>query len=100
MELKGRPIKARKLETPSERLSRVVSEGGDASGGGRYFSTCLSLKCYACGQTGHRQKDCTNEPLPTPCHLCAGTDHDPSKRAALRLKPFCSHIHMNERLAD
>jgi hypothetical protein len=65
----GRPVKVlRWRDTPTRR-----SSGSEC---GRYFADDISCKCHLCGAVGHRQQDCTNDPLPTPCHLCAGKDHD------------------------
>lgn len=65
----GRPVKVlRWRDVPSRR-----SSGSEC---GRYFAEDISCKCHLCGAVGHRQQDCTNDPLPTPCHLCAGKDHD------------------------
>lgn len=36
----------------------------------------ITKKCSKCGNVGHNMRDCNNEPLPLPCHLCAGIDHD------------------------
>lgn len=66
----GRPVKVLRYrrDAPSRR-----SSGSEC---GRYFADDISCKCHLCGVVGHRQQDCTNDPLPTPCHLCAGKDHD------------------------
>lgn len=72
MECNGRRIRVENLSAkkkdPSKRLSLDK---------GRYFgSGNISVKCSNCGEVGHMQQQCTNASLPTPCHLCAGQDHD------------------------
>jgi hypothetical protein len=65
----GRPVRVQKVSETKRR----VSTGKEGS---RYFLSDMSFKCQKCGQVGHKQYDCTNEPIPTPCHLCAGKDHE------------------------
>lgn len=65
----GRPVRARS----SESKSRASFGGGNV----RYFGGDISIKCNNCGQVGHRQSECPQEPILPPCHFCAGTDHDP-----------------------
>ena len=37
------------------------------------------MKCYACGEVGHKMQDCLEEEnIMNPCHLCASTQHDAS----------------------
>ena len=52
---------------------------------GRYFVSCsdgvvnefsISVKCANCGAVGHKANSCTEAPLISPCHLCAGRDHE------------------------
>lgn len=62
----GREVRARSSESK-----------GRPSVGGRYFGGDISVKCNNCGQVGHRQSECPQEPVPPPCHFCAGTDHEP-----------------------
>jgi hypothetical protein len=68
-DFKGRPVRARATGSRAR-----ASLGG---GGSRYFGGDISVKCFACGETGHRQTECPNDPVLPPCHLCAGTDHEP-----------------------
>lgn len=73
MQLHGRTIRVqRRGHGLLQALSKVMA--GESS---RYFAGAnISTKCMNCGQVGHTQKSCGNAPLPTPCHLCAGSDHD------------------------
>ena len=51
--------------------------GGSSSKDSRYFVADIALKCVNCGEIGHK----TNDPMceaKNPCHLCAGTDHEPA----------------------
>lgn len=66
-EMGGRSVRAA-LSGEKKRLSLES---------GRYFDENMSCKCNNCGQVGHLAADCRNAALPTPCHLCAGSDHDP-----------------------
>ena len=66
--LGGRPIR---VSYAGEK--RRNSSGRDNS---RYFGIDISKKCSLCGIVGHKQNDCTNDPIPFPCHLCAGKDHE------------------------
>ncbi len=74
----GRPVRAQKPS--STDVKRRISFGAGSMGGRditlRYFVTDISCKCNSCGQVGHRQQECINDPLPIPCHFCAGCDHD------------------------
>lgn len=58
------------------------SNGADRRGkdNARYFGIDISKKCVSCGEVGHKVNDCTNKPIPTPCHLCAGKDHEAGSR--------------------
>lgn len=67
----GRPLRVQRF-IAKRRQSGSLGGRGDA----RYFSEDISCKCHNCGQVGHRQQECTNDALPTPCHLCAGQDHE------------------------
>jgi hypothetical protein len=68
----GRPV----------RVSRIDQSGGSMKNqhgvkdANRYFGGDISSKCNLCGEVGHKQFECMNEPLAMPCHLCAGQDHD------------------------
>lgn len=66
----GRPVRVAKSNADSKRRMSGGKEGS------RYFANDLSFKCQACGEVGHKQFECTNDPIPTPCHLCAGRDHE------------------------
>lgn len=82
--MKGRIIRAQKAFSLETR--RRMSSGGGLGGGGsigRYFERDISTKCHNCGQVGHRMQECTNSTVNQPCHLCAGTDHDPGIVPAL-----------------
>ena len=46
---------------------------GGAGGGGPN----AGIKCNNCGMVGHKAASCTAPPMITPCHLCAGRDHEP-----------------------
>ena len=47
---------------------------------GRYWGTGgnrdISFKCYRCGNVGHVEADCNNEPTAKPCPLCAAVGHE------------------------
>ncbi len=66
----GRPVRVVKVNAAAKRRLSGGKEGA------RYFANDLSVKCQSCGQVGHKQFECSNEPIPTPCHLCAGRDHE------------------------
>jgi hypothetical protein len=68
-DLGGRKIRA-ELSGQSRRRPRPSSEGS------RYFGADMSCKCFLCGEVGHKSQECGNDPLPTPCGLCAGLDHE------------------------
>lgn len=70
-EVGGRPLRVQRF-VAKKRQSGSLGGRGDS----RYFSGDISCKCHSCGQVGHRQQDCTNESVASPCHLCAGQDHD------------------------
>eukprot|EP01038_Epipyxis_sp_PR26KG_P005193 gene5193-7227_t len=42
----------------------------------RYYDLNIAFKCNNCGEVGHKQADCPQAPIPQPCHLCAGKDHE------------------------
>lgn len=64
------------------------------SSDGRYFGhdagTISTTKCHQCGEAGHKQAECMNDPLPVPCHLCAGLDHDIRKECVYELCFTCA----------
>ncbi len=73
----NRPIRAQKTNF---NVRKRLSFGKDNNSISRYFEgPDISFKCNLCGQVGHRQQECANDPVPQPCHLCAGTNHEPSK---------------------
>lgn len=73
----NRPIRAQKTNF---NVRKRLSFGKDNNSVSRYFEgPDISFKCNLCGQVGHRQQECANDPVPQPCHLCAGTNHEPSK---------------------
>ena len=48
----------------------------------RYFGGAgggpnANIKCNNCGMVGHKAAACNAPPMITPCHLCAGRDHEP-----------------------
>lgn len=67
----GRPARIQRYTSGNTSARNSLSKEH-----GRYFADEISCKCNLCGQVGHRQADCVNDPIPTPCHLCAGQDHD------------------------
>lgn len=72
--INGRLIRAQRVGGAQD-IRRRSSLNKD---NGRYFvADDISFKCNSCGQVGHKVADCTNDPLPVPCHLCAGPDHEP-----------------------
>lgn len=68
----GRQIRVQKAANDTKRR---LSYGRELNN--RYFESDISAKCMSCGEVGHRSNECTNDPLPVPCHLCGGIDHDP-----------------------
>ena len=80
----GRPVRA-ELESSGKRRSRQSGEGL------RYFGVDISCKCYLCGEVGHKSQECINPPLPTPCTLCAGLDHESRMSTSLHVlfRNFC-----------
>lgn len=75
--LQGQDCSGRPLRVHSTIDHDIVSKKRRSSQGvQRYFGLDLTIKCLNCGEVGHKQADCTNETIPTPCHLCAGKDHD------------------------
>ena len=70
----GRQIRIQKASLAQKKR---LSFGPNREINNRYFENDISVKCNDCGEVGHRSYECTNDPLPVPCHLCAGTDHDP-----------------------
>ncbi len=71
--LQGQLLGGRPIRVSYAGEKRRNSSGRDNS---RYFGVDISRKCSLCGIVGHKQNDCTNEPIPFPCHLCAGKDHE------------------------
>lgn len=72
-DLKGKLCERRPVRVENaDGSKRRNSKGKDKN---RYFGD-ITCKCPLCGEVGHRQNDCMNDPIPTPCHLCAGGDHD------------------------
>lgn len=69
----GRPVRVQRAVSGSGDARRRLSGGKDNS---RYFVNDITVKCQNCGEVGHKQFECTNEAIPTPCHLCAGKDHE------------------------
>jgi hypothetical protein len=75
-----RPVRATKT---SFDIRKRTSFGPNTS---RYFEEPdITCKCISCGEIGHRHFECINDPLPQPCHLCASTNHEPSKNSSLSL---------------
>lgn len=68
--LANRPVRAQKPVNDSKKRMSFNKEN-------RYFERDISCKCMNCGEVGHRSQECTNPSIPTPCHLCAGSDHEP-----------------------
>jgi hypothetical protein len=71
----GRPLRVRAKNNQSLANQRRLSGNIEAS---RYYSDGIDItvKCHSCGEVGHKYADCKNPVLKTPCHLCAGTEHD------------------------
>lgn len=89
--INGRLIRAQRVGGQAQDARRRSSLGKD---NGRYFvGDDISFKCNSCGQVGHKVADCTNDPLPIPCHLCAGCDHEPGMLIVLLacLTVVCAH---------
>jgi hypothetical protein len=69
-----RPVRATKTAFD---IRKRTSFGPNTS---RYFEEPdITCKCISCGEIGHRHFECINDPLPQPCHLCASTNHEPSR---------------------
>ncbi len=73
----GRPVKA--VRSGKDRggntfTPHTVSAYENAD---RYYERLesISVKCNACGQVGHIEKECDFPRKPLPCHLCGG-DHE------------------------
>eukprot|EP01041_Mallomonas_annulata_P001982 gene1982-3857_t len=64
----GRPVRVVDFKKQKKNRNSDVS---------RYFVDAIDCKCILCGEVGHKQNDCTKEPLPVPCHLCASSQHEP-----------------------
>jgi len=78
----GRPLRVWLWKTKKGRNSEA----------GRYYThehNRIDLKCTNCGLVGHNSEECSSPPLPTPCHLCAGTDHEPG----IDMKLFPCNFH-------
>ena len=90
--LKKRLIRAQKPASSVQDLKKRFSLGqqSDAANNtslnnsynsSRYFDQIdlfqdISSKCYICNTVGHKATECPNEEeFPTPCPLCAGSDH-------------------------
>jgi len=68
LELMGRPLRLLgSSSAPRPNNSRYFVRGTEAG---------ITKKCAKCGQLGHIMRECTFPPLPSPCHLCAGKDHE------------------------
>ncbi len=80
-QLGGRMLRVQRSSASEARrkLGRGSLGGGGSGESSRYFVMDISTKCMLCEQVGHKQFECTEEPIPTPCHLCAGRDHEASK---------------------
>lgn len=76
-EMGGRLVRAEMAPTGNRRQRSSVD-------GSRYFDVDISCKCFLCGQVGHKAQECVNPPLPTPCSLCAGLDHESRKHYSCR----------------
>lgn len=75
----GRQLRVqRKLNyNKNDSSSGIKRRLSGSSSNARYYSNAMSCKCTTCGEVGHRSNECESEtPIVTPCHLCAGTDHD------------------------
>ena len=72
----GRPVRVQRSGGSNENRRRL-SGVKDSS---RYFVNDITVKCQNCGEVGHKQFECNNEAIPTPCHLCAGKDHEAGSR--------------------
>lgn len=70
----GRALRVQKAYQIGDNRRRSSGPGGGSFG--RYFERDISTKCHICGEVGHKMQDCTNDKVPVPCHLCAGTDHE------------------------
>lgn len=71
-QLNGKSLDGRIL-----RFSINDSKKSIHSNNRRYFGSMnISIKCHQCGEVGHREKECPNDSIPPPCHLCAGNDHE------------------------
>jgi hypothetical protein len=88
VDLGGRPIR-------TSVISRINGNGEDSGhvrkrrrlSDGRYFVSCsdadnefsINVKCANCGAVGHKASGCSEPPMISPCHLCAGRDHEAGK---------------------
>jgi hypothetical protein len=76
----GRPVRANVLRSSNLNadLLRRRAAAATAADNNRYFGggSHMNIKCNNCGAVGHKAVACTAPPMITPCHLCAGRDHD------------------------
>ena len=77
--LQGEDFGGRPVRVQSEQRKKRRASGGKAEH--RYFFSAdvVNAKCNICGNLGHTGRQCSHIGAASPCHLCAGRDHEAGK---------------------